>query len=97
MLFDNSRYVNSDTYYDKNNIILFENREIKTFNESKCSIYQVIIGDSLDSISYKFYGKACYFWAILDCNPKYASEIDIEIGDFLLIPNKEEILDFYDN
>lgn len=64
------------------------------FTPSKCSLYQVIAGDTLDGISFKFYGDASYWWCIMDANRQYQTEVEIKAGDILQIPNIDEVRSF---
>lgn len=61
------------------------------FTASKCSLYQVIAGDTIDGIAYKFYGNSAYWWCIMDANREYQSELEIKAGDILQIPDVEEV------
>lgn len=67
-------------------------RERFTFNQSKCTVYTWVDGDTLDGVSYKYYGNTALRWAILDANPKYRTEFEIQNGDSILIPNYEEVV-----
>ena len=50
-------------------------------------------GDTLDGVAYKFYEETEFRWAILDANTKYRTEFDIKVGDVILIPSFEEVVD----
>lgn len=92
MIHVNSRYLGTETFRNADNAVVFKRRKRKTFNKSKCTLYQFKQGDRLDNLSYQFYGKSHYWWCILDCNPKYLSELDIEVGDYIFIPPIDEVL-----
>lgn len=92
MIHENSRYVGTETFRNADRAVVLKKRERKTFNKDKCTLYQFKQGDRLDNLSYRFYGKSHYWWCILDCNPKYLCELDIRVGDYLLIPNASEVL-----
>jgi nucleoid-associated protein YgaU len=95
MLFENSRYVNSDVFLDQNNVKIFCTRPRQTFSTDKCTLYLFKAGDTLDSLAFKCYGDSAYYWAILDCNTKYMSVLDIKVGDHILIPDSDEVMKFY--
>lgn len=48
-------------------------------------------GDRLDLISLREYGDSQLGWIILDANPKYMSEVDIIVGDIILIPKLSDV------
>jgi phage tail protein X len=73
---------------------ILEIREKAQFNLNNATYYTVIEGDTVDGIAYKQYGNAQYYWAILDANPNYMSELDIEPGDVIAIPSLDEVLSF---
>lgn len=91
MLFKNSRYL-STTPYSHNDTVVLTLRKRYRFNPDNFSFYTVIQGDTLDGIAYRLYGKAALWWAILDANPKYQSELEIKIGDVLKIPYYEDVV-----
>lgn len=62
-----------------------------SFNTNTASYYTFIQGDTIDGIAYKYYGNASYWWAIMEANPHYQSELDIKAGDILTIPSINEI------
>ena len=95
MLYDNSRYVRSSTYIDTNGTTVFSTRQPHTFTASKGTVYRICLGDTLDGLAYKFFGMSSYYWAILDCNPSLLHELNLTIGDTIIIPSKDEVLAFY--
>ena len=92
MIFSNSRYKDTQCIYDRNDTVVIDSRIKKTFDQSRCTLYLMKQGDTLDNISYKYYGKSCYYWAILDNNPQYLSELEIKIGDYILLPSYSEVV-----
>lgn len=50
-------------------------------------VYQFKAGDRLDILAKRFYNDPQQAWKILYANPAYSSELDIEIGAILTIPN----------
>lgn len=92
-VFDNSRYLRTSRFnrlgWDTPTLDV---RERFTFNEALCKTYTWIEGDTLDGVAYKFYNNTALRWAILDANPQYRTEFDIDPGDTLLIPDYEEVV-----
>lgn len=86
-----SRYVPTKAYVCRNTVALKLRERQKFGAVDKFSYYTFIQGDTIDGIAYKYYGNAQYWWAIMDANPRYASEVDIKAGDILTIPSLEEI------
>ena len=89
-LYAGSRYANCDRLR-KNGRPFLGIPERAEFTASKCTLYQVIAGDTIDGIAYKFYGNASYWWCIMDANREYSSELEIKAGDILQIPSIDEI------
>lgn len=56
-------------------------------------MHEWVEGDTLDGVAYRYYGICALRWAILDANPKYRTEYDIESGDRIFIPAYEEVLE----
>ncbi len=46
----------------------------------------------LDGLAYKYYGDAGLWWSMIDANPSFESEIEIEYGTVLAIPTKREVV-----
>lgn len=92
-MFDNSRYLNTRPYtrlgWDSPTLQM---RERYTFNQDNMTLHEWCAGDTLDGLAYKYYGITALRWAILDANPKYRSEFDIENGDIVLVPDYEEVV-----
>lgn len=87
-----SRYVNTSIYSRNNGAVVFSIRKRAKFNLKNATYYTFIQGDTLDGVAYKLYGNAQLGWAILDANPKYQSEIEIQAGDLLVIPPLNEVV-----
>ena len=93
-LYENSRYLHTPIYNRFNGSgQMLKIRERFIFDKQECTLYEWVIGDTLDGVAYRQYGFCALRWAILDANPKYRTEFDIEPGDILLIPNYEEVVD----
>lgn len=91
-VFQGSRYVKTPAYMRKGETLVLSIRKRNVFNEANYSFYTVVQGDTLDGIAYKHYGNAQLGWAIMDANPIYQSEIEINAGDVLKIPSFEEVV-----
>jgi phage tail protein X len=94
MMYDNSRYLHTKMFTRLNfDSMTLGMRKRFTFNEKNCTTHEWTEGDTLDGVSYKYYGETDLRWAILDANPKYRTEFDIRNGDIILIPDSEEVVD----
>lgn len=94
MMYENSRYLQTSLYIrsgDSSPVLKIRNRF--NFNVEHCQLHEWTEGDTLDGVAYKYYGISALRWAILDANPKYRTEFDIEYGDKIFIPDFQEILD----
>ena len=93
-VYENSRYLHTQMFnrlgWDTPTLDV---RERFTFNEQNCTPYMWVDGDTLDGVAYKQYGNTALRWAILDANPKYRTEFEIQNGDIILIPNYDEVVD----
>lgn len=94
MIFENSRYLHTPLYSSTNkDTPLLKMRERFKFNMSNCELHEWTEGDTLDGLAYRYYGVSALRWAILDANPSYRTEFDIEFGDRILIPNFDDVID----
>ena len=92
-IYENSRYLKTTMYNRLSiNTGVLRLRERTSFNNDNVKIHEWCEGDTLDGVSYKYYGVSALRWAILDANPKYRTEFDIECGDLIVIPNYEEVV-----
>ncbi|MBO8161159.1 MAG: hypothetical protein H0Z24_05935 [Thermosipho sp. (in: Bacteria)] len=90
-IYEGSRYIGSKTLIDKNGIRYLKSRKPKIKPHKDDYIIQFKAGDRLDLLAKRFYGDSQLQWVILDANPEYFSPLDIEVGDYLVIPNPERI------
>lgn len=92
-IYENSRYLHTrqSTRLGWDSPTL-ETRGRFTFNQENCTNYEWREGDTLDGVSYRHYGICALRWAILDANPRYRTEFDINSGDIILIPDYEEVV-----
>ena len=91
MIHVGSGYIHTPIYARSGQAFIFNIRDKFKFNPETASYYTVVQGDTIDGIAYKFYGNANLYWAIMDSNPQLMSELDINVGDVLMIPNFEEV------
>ena len=94
MMYENSRYLHTPIYTrDGNPSPILKIRSRFTFNLEEATIHEWVEGDTLDGVAYKYYGISALRWAILDANPKYRTEFDINNGDYVLIPDYDEVVE----
>lgn len=91
MITDSTRYMTTPPFYE-GGVVIFCTRNRHIFPKKGAKYYSVKKGDTLDGISYLQYGDSKLWWAILDSNPQYMTEMDIEIGDVLMIPFYLEVV-----
>ena len=91
-VFQDSRYTNTPAYIRQGSNLILSIRERSSFNINRATFYTVVQGDTIDGIAYKQYGNAQLGWAIMDANPKYQSEIEVNPGDVLVIPSLDEVV-----
>lgn len=90
MIYEGSRYLNTDLY-KRGEATVFERRELYTFSSSSVR-HTVSSTDTLDTLAYQYYGDTQLWWVILEANPSYAHVFDINVGDVLIIPSREEVI-----
>lgn len=96
-VYDNSRYLNTSVYNRLgSDFQMLSVRRRYAFNMEKCTAHEWCMGDTLDGLAYRYYGVCALRWAILDANPKYRTEFDIECGDTIQIPDYEEVVSCVD-
>jgi phage tail protein X len=92
-IYQSSRYINTGLYLKKGDTPIFGIRKRYNFDLVDAMFYTWIQGDTLDGLAYKQYGGNPHlWWAILDANPQYQSELDIKNGDVLVIPPYREVV-----
>lgn len=91
MIFKGSRYTSTPPF-NRGGTIMLTPRVKKSINTENASYHHVVEGDTLDGISFRYYGRSDLYWAILDCNPKYQTDLDIQVGDWLVIPEFTEVV-----
>lgn len=91
-LFKDSRFLKTSAYNRRGETLILNIRKRAKFNLEDATYYTFIQGDTLDGIAYKTYENAQLWWAILDANPQYQSEAEINVGDILAIPSFEQVV-----
>ena len=92
-VYENSRYLNTTMFVrEGHKSPTLRIRERYKFDEDQCSLYEWCEGDTLDGVAYRYYEETALRWAILDANPQYRTEFDIENGDKILIPDYESVV-----
>ena len=91
-VFQDSRYTRTPAYVRQGSNLILGIRSRNYFNVDKSTFYTVVQGDTIDGIAYKQYGNAQLWWAIMDANPRYLSELEINPGDVLTIPSFDEVV-----
>lgn len=92
MIFKGSRYEGCALYFDKEkNTSYLEPLSKLIAPHPSDYVYQYKAGDRLDILAQRFYGNPQKKWIILLANPLYLSELEIQEGDILNIPNSERI------
>lgn len=88
MIFEGSRY-------SKNHLVNINGKDTISFRkriEFKHTFpYVFKEGDRLDILAYKYYKDPQLWWIILEANPNYLWEGDIQKGDVINIPSEEEV------
>lgn len=92
-VYENSRYLGAQIYNRLSiDTEVFHLRERHNFNAERFTHHEWTDGDTLDGVSYKYFGISALRWAILDANPKYRTEFDINNGDIINIPDYDEVV-----
>ena len=90
-VFEGSRYLTAKLKMFGRGVPMIGIRLPVRFDPDSARPYTVQPGDRVDGIAYREYGRADLYWAILDANPQYFSEVDVKVGDVLLLPPLREI------
>lgn len=94
MIYENTRYrLTPTTTESKKQKEVFTSRPLFNFpSEGSVShIWQA--HDRLDVLAFKHYGVSQLWWVLLEANPKYKWEGDISVGDTIIIPDIEMVVD----
>lgn len=90
-VFEGSRYTKTSIHVYNEEPVL-STRVRATFDLTNATLYTWVESDTIDGVAYRFYSNAQLWWAILDSNRKYQSEVEIKVGDVLVIPSYEEVV-----
>ena len=90
-VYQGSRYIKTPLY-PRGDTLVFGIRSRNHFDLTDATYYTVVQGDTIECIAYKQYGNAQLWWAIMDANPQYQSELEIQAGDILCIPPFDEVV-----
>ncbi len=94
-VYKGSRYTRTGLYQsDSSGALILAIRQKTPFNMDSCTYYTVVEGDTIDGIAHRQYGNAQLYWAIMDANPSYLSELEIQPGDVIAIPAYDEVVKF---
>lgn len=90
-IFRGSRYTHTPLY-NREDKLIFKMRERRLFSVEKASYHEFTEGDTLDGLALKYYGDSQLWWAILEANTQYRSELEIPYGAELAIPDYGEVV-----
>lgn len=93
-VYKDSRYTKTPAYVRRGETLVLSIRDRSNFDLSNATFYTVVQGDTIDGIAFRQYGNAQLWWAIMDANPIYQSEVEIKPGDVLVIPPFEEVVKY---
>lgn len=92
-VYENSRYLHTRQSTRLGwEVPTLEMRQRFTFNQENYIAHEWCEGDTLDGVAFRYYGISALRWALLDANPKYRTEFDINNGDIIFIPDYEEVV-----
>lgn len=91
MIHETSRYVNT-SIMDDNNTTVLRIRPRLSIGLTNAQMHTFCAGDTLDGLAQKYYNSPHLWWVFLEVNTKYKTELDINYGDNLIIPNYNEVM-----
>ena len=86
-----SRYIKAEKY-NTGDCVILKPRKPLTFSSEGAYYHTFEASDTLEGLAFKYYGNEKLYWVILDANPKYMSELNIQVGDVLTIPQYDPSL-----
>jgi len=89
-IYTNSRYTTVNLYNRDGNTI-YRRRKRIIFSEKDAVYHRYTSFDRLDLLAQYYYGDKQLYWVFLDANTQYRSELDINVGDTLLVPSFDEV------
>ncbi len=93
-IFKHSRYAETPLYMREGSAT-FDIRKKQDFSNAKGTFYTWGETDTTDNLAYKYYGSSSLWWVIMDANPKYQTELEIEVGNTIFIPDRTEVSNIY--
>ena len=94
-IYRHSRYAETSLYLRGGTVPTFSTRKRLDFSKAKGVFYTWGDKDTMDNLAYKHFGASALWWVILDANPQYQTELDIQVGDVIFIPNRTEVSNNY--
>ena len=91
MIYENSRYLGA-VVSEVEGVYVFKPRSKHKISELGAKVHLFSEGDTLDGLANYYLGNAQLWWAILEMNPKYRSELEIPYGENLIIPSYHEVV-----
>ena len=91
MIYENSRYLGADVK-DVDGVYVFKPRSQYKIGTTGAKIHVFSEGDTLDVLANYYLNNPQSWWAILEVNPKYRSELEIPYGENLVIPSYHEVM-----
>jgi phage tail protein X len=91
-IYQGSRFIRTKLHSVSGETPAFAIRKRHRFDLTDATFYTWVQGDTIDGVAYRQYQNAQLWWAILDANPQYQSELDIKNGDVLVIPPYREVV-----
>lgn len=97
MIYVGSRYKDCKAEYDsETERVTFAIRTPYNFDKRNCIVHLMVEGETLEQLAYKNYGDSQLWWVIMEANSKYNFEFEIQPGDTILIPTKQEVVRIYE-
>ena len=93
-VYDLSRFIKTEVDLFNYPSLIMRIRNSSEYSRSGSTTYMFKRGDNIRLLAHKFYGAHEVWWAILDANPQYQSELEIKIGDILKIPSMREVASY---
>lgn len=93
MIYKGSRFEGANLLYDVANETHYVAPVDTNFDGSPQDlVYQFKEEDRLDLLANKFYGDPQKHWIILYANPEFMNELEISVGDILVIPHPDRVV-----
>ena len=98
-VFDSSRFKGAYILHDKDSTS--EPEGVMYLSPFRDNIYKKELSDlelvfeagmRIDLLAKEYYGNETYDWVIMDANPKYLTPFEIKVGDKIVIPNPQRVM-----